>query len=51
MFKQNKWESWYDSLPTHTKEYLKHQAVWHDIDMFKAFAVGIVVGTLIGALL
>lgn len=50
MFKPNKWEVWYDSLPAHTKEYLKKQAVWHDIDMFKAFAFGIVWGLLIGLL-
>jgi hypothetical protein len=44
----NKWTAWYDSLPAHTKEYLKTQAVWHDSDMFKAFAVGILIGVLIG---
>ena len=47
----NKWQSWYDSLPAHTKEYLKNQPVWHDIDMFKAFAFGIFVGLIIGAVL
>jgi hypothetical protein len=44
----NKWTSWYDSLPAHTKQYLKTQPLWHDIDMFKAFAVGILVGTVLG---
>ena len=44
----NKWAKWYDSLPAHTKEYLKTQAVWHDSDMFKAFAVGGLVGALLG---
>jgi len=51
MFKPNKWELWYDSLPAHTKEYLKKQAVWHDVDMFKAFAVGVFFGILIGVVL
>jgi len=50
MFKQNKWEAWYDSLPSHTKEWLKHQPVWHDIDMWKAGAFGAFVGLLIGLL-
>lgn len=50
MFKPNKWEVWYDSLPAHTKEYLKKQAVWHDRDMIKAFAFGVVWGLLIGLL-
>jgi len=51
MFKPTKWEQWYDSLPAHTKEYLKKQAVWHDIDMFKAFAIGATFGLLIGLIL
>ena len=48
MFKQNKWEAWYDSLPASTKAYLKKQPVWHDRDMFKVFALGIIVGLIIG---
>jgi len=43
----NKWTQWYDSLPAHTKQYLKTQPLWHDKDMFKAFAVGIIVGILL----
>lgn len=50
MFKSSKWEQWYDSLPAHTKEYLKKQAVWNDTDMFKAFVVGATCGLLIGLL-
>jgi hypothetical protein len=46
----NKFEAWYDSLPQHTKEYLKSQPLWHDIDLAKAFAVGAFVGFLIGLL-
>jgi hypothetical protein len=51
MFKPNKWELWYDSLPAHTKEYLKKQAVWNDRDMLKAFAFGVFFGILIGVVL
>lgn len=47
----SKWSTWYDSLPAHTKEYLKNQPLWHDRDMFKAFAVGIVFGFLLGVII
>jgi ElaB/YqjD/DUF883 family membrane-anchored ribosome-binding protein len=46
----NKWTAWYDSLPNHTKQYLKTQPLWHDCDLAKAAAVGAVVGFLIGLL-
>ncbi len=51
MFNQNKWDAWWDSLPKHTKAYLKTQPVWHDRDMFKSLAVGILLGIIIGAIL
>jgi hypothetical protein len=44
----NKWTAWYDSLPEHTKEYLKNQPVWHDIDLVKAFAFGMIIGVIVG---
>lgn len=44
-------EKWYDSLPSHTKEYLKKQAVWHDVDMFKAFLFGAFIGLIVGVIL
>jgi hypothetical protein len=44
----NKWDQWYDNLPAHTKEYLKHQPLWHDKDLGKAFAFGIILGMIIG---
>lgn len=44
----DKWDQWYDSLPHHTKEYLKKQAVWHDRDMAKVFVFGALVGLIIG---
>lgn len=44
MFKQNKWQVWYDSLTPSTKEYLKQQAIWRDSDLLKSFVVGLLVG-------
>ena len=44
----NKWETWYDGLPAHTKEYLKSQPVWHDSDMLKAGLFGAFIGIIIG---
>ena len=51
MFKQNKWEAWYDSLPESTKTYLKGQPVWHDRDMWKAGVIGLVIGVILGVML
>lgn len=48
MFEPNKWEKWYDSLPAHTKEYLKHQPIWKDNEMYGAMAAAFIVGLLIG---
>ena len=47
----SKWTAWYDSLPAHTKQYLKTQPLWHDIDLAKAFAIGVLVGILLGIVL
>jgi hypothetical protein len=44
----NKWDAWWDSLNPSTQEYLKAQPLWHDIDLAKVLAVGIVIGFLIG---
>jgi hypothetical protein len=44
----SKFQTWYDSLPAHTREYLKTQPVWHDSDLGKAFALGIIIGVMIG---
>lgn len=46
----SKYEAWFDSLAPSTQEYLKNQPLWHDIDLAKAFAGGIVVGLIIGVL-
>jgi len=51
MFEQNKWEAWWDSLPQHTKDYIKQQPVWHDRDMYKALVLGMAIGLVIGALI
>ncbi len=51
MFKQNKWEAWYDSLPASTKEYISKQPVWHDKDMYKALTLGVAIGLVIGLML
>ena len=44
----SKWQDWYDSLPESTKEYLKKQPVWYDIDLAKAFLIGIIIGLVLG---
>jgi hypothetical protein len=46
----SKYDAWWDSLPENTKTYLKSQPIWHDSDLFKAAAIGAVVGFLIGLL-
>jgi hypothetical protein len=47
----DKWTNWHDSLPEHTKEYLKSQPLWHDADLFKALAIGLLIGIVIGVAL
>ena len=47
----NKWTVWYDSLSPSTKEYLKTQPLWHDIDLFKFSAIAFVVGFILGKVL
>jgi hypothetical protein len=44
----SKLQAWYDSLPAHTKEYIKNQAVWHDRDMWKAGLLGFSIGLILG---
>lgn len=49
MFKQNKWEAWYDAQPDHIKRWMdQDHAIWYDRDMWKAGVVGVFVGILIG---
>jgi hypothetical protein len=42
---------WFDSLPEHTKEYLKAQPIWHDSDMWRAGIFGLVIGFILGVIL
>ena len=44
----NKWQTWYDSLPEHTKEYLKTQPIWSDRDLFVVALVGFISGLVLG---
>ena len=52
--RRTKWSKWYDSLPEHTKTYLKNQPIWHDKDLVTfcsvAFVFGFLIGCAIGAL-
>ena len=49
MFKQNKWQVWYDSQPQHVKDWMDQDLpIWHDRDMWKAGIFGVVIGILIG---
>ena len=44
----SKWSEWYDSLPEHTKIYLKGQPIWHDKDMAIAVSFALAVGFVLG---
>jgi hypothetical protein len=43
-----KWDKWYDSLPEHTKIYLKGQPVWHDKDLAVVGFLALIVGFVLG---
>jgi hypothetical protein len=45
----NKYQAWWDSLSPHTQEYLNSQPLWHDRDLYKALAIGIAIGFVLGA--
>jgi hypothetical protein len=44
----NKWQEWYDSLPKHTKEYLKNQPLWTDKDVAVFVSIALAVGFFFG---
>ena len=44
----SKYQDWYNSLPTHTKQYLSTQPIWRDKDMLASLALGFFVGLCIG---
>jgi ElaB/YqjD/DUF883 family membrane-anchored ribosome-binding protein len=46
----NKYEKWWNSLSPQTQEYLKRQPIWHDKDLYKAMAIGAVIGFVVGLL-
>ena len=49
MFKQNKWQAWYNAQPDHIKHWMdQDHALWYDSDMWKAGILGLVIGILIG---
>ncbi len=43
-----KYQTWWDSLSPQMQEYLKKQPIWHDRDLYKSFAFGILIGVMIG---
>jgi hypothetical protein len=47
LFKENKWEEWYDGLPAHTRIWLDNQPMWHDKDMIFAVGFGVLLGILL----
>lgn len=44
----NKYQKWWGGLSPHTKDYLDSQPLWHERDLYKALAVGLVVGFVLG---
>jgi len=49
-FKENKWATWWDSLPKHTREYLESQPIWNDSDVIKFSIISLIIGFAIGSL-
>ena len=51
LFKDNKWNQWYDSLPENTKAYLDQQKqIWTDRDLAVVGIVGLIAGFILGFL-
>jgi len=46
--KMGKWESWFDSLPADTQDYLRNQPIWKHNEMVGAVIGAFIVGLLIG---
>lgn len=44
----SKYQAWWDSLTPQMQQYLNAQPVWHDRDLYKALAIGFIVGLLLG---
>jgi hypothetical protein len=47
----NKWQTWWDSLPKHTQEYLNNQPLWHDKDVALFVSIALAVGFCLGYIL
>lgn len=47
MFK-TKWDEWREKQDPKLLAYLDRQPIWHDKDLYKAVAIGIVIGICIG---
>ena len=41
---------WLEQQPTHTQEWLKKQAIWHDSDMIKISLLAFLIGLCIGCI-
>jgi drug/metabolite transporter (DMT)-like permease len=48
MFEKTELEIWWDRLDPKTKDYLKSQPLWHNSDLYKALAVGVCIGFIVG---
>lgn len=46
----SKLNDWYESLPEHTKVWLKNQPIYKEKDIHKALIVGAVIGFFIGVI-
>ena len=44
----SKYQVWWDSLSPQMQHYLKSQPLWHDRDLYKSLAIGVIVGFVIG---
>ena len=51
MLKTNKWDLWWNNLPSHTREYLQAQPIWHTKDLVFFGVIAFVTGIGCGALL
>lgn len=44
----SKLNEWYDSLPEHTKQWLKDQPIYKEKDLYRSMTIGGVIGFMIG---
>ena len=45
-----KYQKWWDSLSPQMQSYLEAQPIWHDRDLYKALAVGLIIGFALGCM-